>query len=139
MAIKWVKREKSIKHKRTIVPFVSISHRDQSKIYFNSKVVKDLLNGNKFIKIGIDALKKRMYIKETTVNDSDSLKLVITNSGGSGTVNIKRIVDKVIKVAGVNKGNLQRYEVKKLEGNTYYADFTKPMDNMKGEILRDWE
>jgi hypothetical protein len=55
------------------------------------------------------------------------------------SINISRITRKVVNVAGINKGDLQRYEVKQLEGNTYYADFTKPLDNMKGEIVNDWE
>jgi|AntRauTorckE6833_2_1112554.scaffolds.fasta_scaffold00194_53 hypothetical protein len=139
MSVEWVKPKKSIGNRRAKVPFVSIANRDNSKIYFNSKVVRDILNNNRFIKIGIDAIKKRMYFKETTVNDIDSLRLVISNGGGTGTINISRITRKVVNVAGINKGDLQRYEVKQLEGNTYYADFTKPLDNMKGEIVNDWE
>jgi hypothetical protein len=139
MSVEWVKPKKSIGNRRAKVPFVSIANRDNSKIYFNSKVVRDILNNNRFIKIGIDAIKKRMYFKETTVNDIDSLRLVISNGGGTGTINISRITRKVVNVAGINKGDLQRYEVKQLKGNTYYADFTKPLDNMKGEIVNDWE
>jgi len=63
MSVEWVKPKKSIGNRRAKVPFVSIANRDNSKIYFNSKVVRDILNNNRFIKIGIDAIKKRMYFK----------------------------------------------------------------------------
>jgi len=121
------------------VPFVSLSNKEKSTMYFNTKLMQDLLNDNKYVKIGIDNIKKRMYIKQTTFNDIHSIKLNKNTNNKGAVITKMSLVNKLINVAGINVGDIQRYQVHKENGNLYYVNFNKPMSSMKGEIINDWQ
>lgn len=140
MSVTWLKQNRKRGYeRRENKAFVTISDKNSNKIYLSSKTMKDLLNNNKHVKIGVDNLKKRMYIKQTTVNDINAMRVRTPSKNSSGVINSTRIARKLVKVAGIAKNDKQRYEIQKLKDGLYYADFTKPMDDMKGEVINDWE
>jgi hypothetical protein len=140
MSVTWLKQNKKRGYERKEnKAFITISDKNSNKIYLSSKTMKDLLNNNKYVKIGVDNLKKRMYIKQTTVNDINAMRVRTPSKNSSGVINSTRIARKLVKVAGIAKNDKQRYEIQKLKDGLYYADFTKPMDDMKGEVINDWE
>jgi len=140
MSVTWLKQNKKRGYERKEnKAFITISDKNSNKIYLSSKTMKDLLNNNKYVKIGVDNLKKRMYIKQTTVNDINAMRVRTPSKNSSGVINSTRIARKLVKVAGIAKNDKQRYEIQKLKNGLYYADFTKPMDDMKGEVINDWE
>lgn len=135
----WIKQKKrggsGSKSKK---PFVTISNKNATKIYLSSKTMQELLNNNKHVKIGVDNIKKRMYIKQTTVNDVNAMKVKKSTESKAGVINSTKVAEKLTNVAGIKKNDTQRYELKELKNGLYYADFTEPMDDMKGEVLNDW-
>jgi len=140
MSVTWLKQNKKRGYERKEnKAFITISDKNSNKIYLSSKTMKDLLNNNKYVKIGVDNLKKRMYIKQTTVNDINAMRVRTPSKNSSGVINSTRIARKLVKVAGIAKNDKQRYEIQKLKDGLYYADFTKPMDDIKGEVINDWE
>jgi hypothetical protein len=140
MNVKWIKQKRAKSYKtKGNKSFVTISNKNTNKLYFSSKAMKELLNNNKHVKIGVDNIKKKMYIKQTTVNDINAMKVRTPSSSNSGVINSTRIARKMAKVAGIAKNDKQRYELKEIKDGLYEADFTKPMDEMEGEIINDWE
>jgi len=139
MGIVWIEPNAYRAGGRGNYPFISISTKGNSRIYFNTKVMKNCLKENKYVKIGIDNIKKRMYIKQTTMNDIHAIRLNKKTNNKGAVITKNALVNRIVDVAGINKGDLQRYKVEKESDTLYYVNFNKPVSKMKGEVINEWQ
>jgi uncharacterized protein (UPF0371 family) len=139
MAINWIRMRKGQTKSKSKSPFISISNGTHPSLYFNSRTMSEYLNHNKHIKLGVNNLKKKLYIKQSTVNDIHAIKINKSKRSNGGTITKGSLVSKIAVVAGIKKNDIQRYKLQKESNTLFYVDFTRPMDNIEGGIINDWE